>query len=85
MTRAIGAVYRQLPDYMSITKHIYYMDTDSFFMSKTAYKIMQSMALIDQSELGKFKDQFPDTQIKQAKFFAAKIYYLIDDNNKFMT
>lgn len=49
MTRAIGAIYRQLPSQVSITKHIYYMDTDSFFMSAEAYEIMKSMALVDQS------------------------------------
>lgn len=51
------------------------MDTDSFFLSREAFNILEERGFIDQKELGKFKDEFPDPcVIEYAKFFAAKVY-----------
>lgn len=35
--------------------HVYYMDTDSFFLSAYAFDVLNEKGLIDNSELGKFK------------------------------
>jgi hypothetical protein len=39
MIKAFGALYRKLG--RNAVKHIYYMDTDSYFMSEQAYDVLR--------------------------------------------
>lgn len=73
MIDALGLIYRQLGD---LCKHVYYMDTDSFFCSHEAYLVFQKNGMLSNTELGKFKDQVkaPNT-IPNAQFYASKVYH----------
>lgn len=55
MIEAVGTIKTKL-GHTGLTNHIYYMDTDSFFLSREAFQIMRESGLVHQSKLGKFKD-----------------------------
>lgn len=51
MIRSLGSLYNK-----GLMHDVYYMDTDSFFLSHRAYNYLNSQKLIDANELGKFKN-----------------------------
>lgn len=52
MIQALGFLHTQFKQNMF--EHIYYMDTDSFFLSQNAYNVLQQRQMLHQKILGKF-------------------------------
>jgi len=51
MIRSLGSLYNK-----GLMHQVYYMDTDSFFLSQKAFDHLNTLKLIDANELGKFKN-----------------------------
>lgn len=61
---------------VQIKPHVYYMDTDSFFITEEGYKWLEQNGYLDDKELGKFK---LEGVLERAVFYAPKDYQKVVD------
>jgi len=72
-----------LRDQDLLMKDVYYMDTDSFFLSELANQHLKKKGLLHQLELGYFKDEYPNAILTRGQFIAPKVYFFYTDNGEF--